>query len=100
MGIDTGAAIIVGLKYEELMEHISEEQFEEFWSDGALISLSPWYDAEISDCAWGVYVLNIWEGSILEIDLKDLQQKVEKAKKEFYDLVGAEGKILFSADVT
>ena len=100
MGIDTGAAIIVGLKYEELMQHISEEQFNAFWWVGVLKSLSPWYDSYACDQAYGVPVYVTWEGNIKEIDLDDFTTKVEDARKKFHSLVGVNGKILFGADVS
>jgi hypothetical protein len=99
MGIDTTSKIIVGLYYEDLIEHISEEDLQEFLDEGDLGELSPYYDAPRDDCAFGVNVIRGGSWLANEIDMNDFITSANRAKTLFKKVTGVDGKVLFGAHV-
>ena len=101
MGIDIGSIIMVGERFHRIAgsDKISDEEFEGLLDDGELDRMSPYYDADREACCFGIIVEQTNTFRAKEIDLDDFKVKVEQAKKEFKDLTGIDGVVLFGADV-
>ena len=60
MGIDVGASIVVGRPKKELEHLVGEDQdFDDWWDSQGLDVTSPYFDADPSDCIFGVCVVNV-----------------------------------------
>ncbi len=110
MGIDTGCMLIVGLPADELVAGLPAELQQKvnragLWevvSEGGDLGLhraSPYFDAGVDECVWGVSLAaEYWRA--IEIDAGTLPQKIAEAQATFKAKTGLDGKLYVSAHVT
>ncbi len=98
MSIEYSAVLLVGLPCDEIY---LEEDIEELYSDitdfleangGNVFSCS--YDS--GNDVGGFVIKESPDYWFSEIDLETLSDKIEKAKKDFFELTGQEGKLILT----
>lgn len=104
MGVSTGCAIIVGLYPEDFPDDIDEICNEEGWVDHlcehlGLDKVSPHYDARNADCIFGVIIAGACYGATRAIP-ENLADEIQEAKAHFKELIGVEGVLYVSPDVS
>ena len=98
MSCEYSAVLLVGLPCEEI-EY--KEDFEEQYED--IVDMLETNDAQVFSCSYdsgnnvGGFVIkespDYW---FSENDLETLSDKIEKAKKDFFELTGQEGKLILT----
>jgi len=94
MGIDIDSRLMIGLAYDDLVEGLDEETDAYEWIEElGLDSASPYYDADMNACIYGISV-NAWGNTIAEVI-----QGLNEAAEEFASLTGKQGKVFQSQHV-
>ena len=93
MGIEYSARVIVGLPHADLEEFLGG--FEDPYECGLYV-VHPYYDADYSDCLFGVIVQNCGDFSYTPIDEYRWQEKVNNAHEKFTKLTGKKGILYLS----
>lgn len=108
MSIDTQAAVIVGLTYNEFttLKDGTEDYDDGYTINGkeiydfdeiGFVRISPYYDAPDDNCAYGFLVEESEQYGFTEFNIDD--NRVNELKVEFKKLTGLEGKLLLGAYV-
>lgn len=96
MGIDTSAALIVGLPSEELGDYT---YYSEVLEGLGLSTASPYFDSDFSDWIIGINVA--YSGDYYYSEVGDrLSSDIEEAKRSFLTLTGKHGGLFISPDIT
>ena len=97
MSIEYSAVLLVGLPCDEIHLDEDSEEYED------IVDLLETNNAQVFSCYYhsgndvGGFVIeespDYW---FSEIDLETLSDKIEKAKKDFFELTGQEGKLILT----
>ncbi len=97
MSCEYSAVLLVGLPCDEIYLEEDSEEYED------IIDMLETNDAQVFSCSYdsgndvGGFVIkespDYW---FSEIDLETLSDKIEKAKKDFFELTGQEGKLILT----
>ena len=96
MGIDTSAALIVGLPSEQLGDYT---YYSEVLEGLGLSTVSPHFDSDFSNWIIGITVAYSGDYDYCEV-MGGLDWNIEEAKREFLTLTGKHGKLYISPDIT
>lgn len=98
MGVDYSAKMIYGLPSEEvreLLEYSDEDGDYAFYNKG-LDRVSPYYDSDPDSWVIGATIAFSYDYTPTEIDLNDIPEALEQAKKKFFEVTGKEGRLYIS----
>ena len=97
MSIEYSAVLLVGLPCDEIHLDEDSEEYED------IVDLLETNNAQVFSCSYdsgndvGGFVIkespDYW---FSEIDLETLSDKIEKAKKDFFELTGQKGKLILT----
>lgn len=98
MGIDIGAKIIVGLSAEKFKESLYDDiDLDDYFCGISLTTLSPYFDAPLEDCIWGITVYDV-DYTYQKVP-STLLADIEHAHQSFEDVTGLVGELYFGPNV-
>ena len=96
MSCEYSAVLLVGLPTAEITYPVDEygESIQDYDDIEGLENFSCYYDSGDDIC--GFVIKESPDYWFSEIDLETLPEKIEKAKKDFFELTGQEGKLILT----
>lgn len=93
MGISTNICIVVGLFGNKIAELCGDDKLNDV--SETLDCVQPWYDCSNNNTIFG-YIMGEADRYFDSEEIKAFESDIEKAKKDFFEIVGIPAEVYFS----